>query len=260
MARTIFLPVLLCAGCLSPRYPGSLDDPPVLFSNAQAAILRDDWEDAAVLLGRFLREQPGSPYALQARYLLGTYYLRECDLEGARSEFTFVAEHAGASRLGRHARIRLGDTACAAGEYDLAASVYQELLSDARKWGDEAELLFKLGIVRQRQGRWGEADSLFEQVRNRFPRSVFARRAAEQLAVPRYFSLQVGAFRDRRNAEEKKAALERKGHRAEVCRLNRHGRPFWCVRIGSFQTREQAIRFKSRMRSDPDIARADIVP
>ena len=115
--------LLLCVGCLSPQLPGRRDEQPDILSRAVAAIERDDWDDAAVLIGRFLRDNPGHPAALRARYLLGTYYLKAHELEAAEREFDFVAAHAAPSPLARQARLRIGDVALAAREYNRAAEL-----------------------------------------------------------------------------------------------------------------------------------------
>ena len=252
--------VLLCAGCMGTRAPGRRLDRPELLARAQAAIARDDWDDAAVLVSRFLRENPNDPWALQARYLLGTYYLNERELDAAEREFTFVAAHAPASRLARQAHLRLGDVAVAAQQYSKAADTYTRLLQDAKRHGDAAELSFKLGLVRQREGRWPEADAIFGRIREQYRDSVFAMRAAEQLAIPHHFSLQVGAYRDKRNAEHKQQDLTEKGHAASVHELQRQGRALFCVRVGTFSSRQKALDFRARMENDPDLRVSDVVP
>jgi TolA-binding protein len=254
--------ILLCAltGCVAPQLPGRRTDRPGLLAQAQAAITRDDWDDAAVLIGRFLRENPSDPWAIQARYLLGTYYLNERELDAAEREFQFVASHAGPSQLARQAEIRIGDVALASREYGQAADIFSRLLGNAQRHRDGGELTFKLGLVMQRKGRWVEADAQFERVRTKYRDSVFAMRAAEQLAVPHHFSLQVGAYRRRANAETKQKDLAERGHEASVQELKRHGRAFFCVHVGAFESREKALSFRSRMQADPDLRLSDVVP
>jgi tetratricopeptide (TPR) repeat protein len=248
------------SGCMTPHVPGRLVERPGLLARAEAAIARNDWDDAAVLIGRFLRENPNDPWALQARYLLGTYYLKEHELAAAEREFTYVASHAGHARLARQARIRIGDVAVAATEFDRAAQLFERLLQNARQHGDGAELSFKLGLVCQRQGRWPEADVLYQRVREKYRGSPFAMRAAEQLAMPHHFSLQVGAFANKENAEGKREALLERGHEASVHEFQRHGRALYCVRVGTFDTRGKALEFRSRMTADPDLRISAVVP
>ncbi len=259
MWRKVIL-TLLCAGCVTPYVPGRRVERPGLLVRAQAAITRDDWDDAAVLIARFLRENPTDPWAIQGRYLLGTYYLKEHDLESAEAEFEYVVARAGPTRLGRQARIRIADVAMAGGEYERAAAMYSRLLQDARRHKDAAELSFKLALMRQRQGQWHQADVLFQSVRAKHSGSVFAMRAAEQLAIPHHFSLQVGAYRDRSNAESKRKILAERGHAASVHQLQRHGRPFYCVRVGAFPSRDEAKEFRTTQKGDPDLRLSDVVP
>ena len=74
------------------------------------------------------------------------------------------------------------------------------------------------------------------------------------------FSLQVGAYRDRSNAETKRKLLADRGHAASVHQLQRHGRPFFCVLVGAFPSRDQAREFRNTQESDPDLRLSDVVP
>lgn len=259
MWRKVLL-VLFSCGCAAPHSPGRGSPQPGLLGQAQAAIARDDWDDAAVLAARLLRENPNDPWAIQARYLLGAYYLKEHELGAAEGEFQYVASHATSPRLARQAQIRTGDVALAATNYDRAAALFSQLLQSAERHGDGAELTFRLGLVRQREGRWPDADALYDSVRTRYRDPVFAMRAAEQLAIPHHFSLQIGAYRSRANAEGKRTDLAGRGHEASVHEYRRHGTPFYCVRVGSFATRQKALDFRSSMTRDPDLSLSDVVP
>ncbi|NMD36961.1 MAG: tetratricopeptide repeat protein, partial [Planctomycetes bacterium] len=86
--------VLLGCGCVAPQGPGAAPARAAAFDQAQAAIARGDWEDAAVLLGRFVHRDPSHALAAHARYLLGVYYLRAGDYDAAEEEFAYVGGHA----------------------------------------------------------------------------------------------------------------------------------------------------------------------
>ena len=61
MWRKVIL-ILLCCGCVTPYVPGRRVERPGLLSRAQAAIARDDWDDAAVLI-ELTEEESADPSA-----------------------------------------------------------------------------------------------------------------------------------------------------------------------------------------------------
>ncbi len=250
----------MVCGCVAPRSPGTAPPHSDAFDRAQAAIARGDWGDAIVRLGAFVHQEPSHPLALHARYLLGMYYLRTNDYDAAEEEFRYVAAHTPSMHLVRRARIGVADAARAGREFSRAAERYSQLLVDGGRNGDTAELMYKLGLARQQEGRWAEADQLFDRLRQSYGQSPFAARAAEQRAVPHFFSLQIAAYGDRDTAEKKRAQIERKGHAAIVVQAKRGSTPIYCVRVGSFATRGKALDGKTQMRDDPDFRTALVVP
>lgn len=252
--------VIFGCGCVAPQGPGAAPARAAAFDHAQAAIARGDWEDAAVLLGRFVHRDPAHALASHARYLLGVYYLRTEDYDAAEEEFAYVATHATSPRLARQARISAADAVRGGREFSRAAEMYARLCADADRRGDAAELMFKLGIARRQEGRWDEADQLFDRVRRLHGRSPYAARAAEQRAVPRHFALQLASYGERESAEQKRRLIEAKGHAAAVVQAVHGSKPIFCVRVGAFPTRGKALDFKSQVREDPDFRAAEVVP
>ena len=188
------------------------------------------------------------------------YYLRTEDYDAAEVEFAYVAAHATSPRLARQARISAADAVRGGREFSRAAEMYARLCADADRRGDAAELMFKLGTARRQEGRWDEADQLFDRVRRLHSRSPYAARAAQQRAVPRHFALQLASYGERESAEQKRRLIEAKGHAAAVVQSVHGSKPIFCVRVGAFPSRGEALDFKSQVRDDPDFRAAEVVP
>lgn len=258
--RALIAFVFIGCGCVAPQGPGAAPARATAFDHAQAAIARGDWEDAVVLLGRFVHRDPSHPLAAHARYLLGVYYLRTEDYDAAEAEFAYVAGHAPSPRLARRARTSAADAVRGGREFSRAAEMYARLCADAARYGDDAELMYKLGVARQQEGRWDEADRLFDRVRRLHSRSPFAARAVERSAVPRFFALQLASYGERDTAEQKRRMIEAKGHTAAVVQSAHGSKPVFCVRVGAFPSRGKALDFKNQVRDDPDFRAAQVVP
>jgi len=259
--RNSWLFLLLLAGCVHPpRMPGRASAVPDAIVRVHSSITRGDWADAEIHLGRFLINSPNGTWACHARYLLGICYLKHADLLAAESEFKYVVSHKGPSPLRRQAQLRLGDVALAAQEYDKAEEIFSELLQDKHIFKDAPEIMYKTGYLHQKQGRWREAELYFKKTARTYPGSIFAKRAAEQLAFPDHYSIQVGAFKNRERARDKENRLKQQGYTVFVQKLTKHKQPLYCVRIGSFSTRHEAVRFRSKMKNNIDFNEAVVVP
>lgn len=134
--------VLALAQMLDP----DLDAARVAFAEAQ----RDKGQTAAAR-ATLAAVAPHSPYAETAR-LMAAWILRD---EG-REEEALAAARAAAEAGGRRARIAYGDLLRSFGRYGEAEPVYEALL---REQTDDWRLYFARGAVRERLGRWPEAEA-----------------------------------------------------------------------------------------------------
>jgi len=72
------------------------------------------------------------------------------------------------------------------------------------------------------------------------------------------YAVQVGAFRERANAERLRAAMERRYGSTQM--VERQGSPaVWRVLVGRFGSAEDAAKLAQRIRSDPDSGGASFV-
>lgn len=177
-----------------------------LLEAGYAAYNRGDDKTAVEKTDAFLSEHEGSDRMDEAYLVRGLSRYRLGNYDGARADLDAVLATTRRARLKAQAALILGEMAYVRGRWPRAERMLELSLENtprAAKPSDRAH--FRLGVLLQRLGRWDEADRHFHHVSFLFPGSPLARRA-EDLAGADAWTVQVGSFRQARNAE----ALERK--------------------------------------------------
>ncbi|MGQ9592855.1 MAG: SPOR domain-containing protein, partial [Planctomycetota bacterium] len=245
----------------APTREGRTGSIPPRFREGELALVREDYGGAARAFRAFLAEEPGHTLALQARYSLGTILLRERRYIEARDELGAVARRAKDRTLVEKAKLGIAEAHLAQenlkdaerGLKELAASAGPEVRPDA---------LYALGLCFQRQGRAAEARETFETIRSAYPDHPRAADAAARLGLGSDFSVQVGAFRERGNAEALARSLRANGFPAELAQETRRGETLWIVRSGRFSSRDAALAARDRIRRalPREASGAEVVP
>jgi tetratricopeptide (TPR) repeat protein len=113
---------------------------------------------AAIEEFRRVQQEHGSPYSEMARYFAATNLLT-VDREQGLKELETVSREGGTEVRAR-AQFALAQAREADGQYDAAATLYQELLKDSDRRIPENTLKLRLASVYERQGKRDEAIEL----------------------------------------------------------------------------------------------------
>lgn len=148
-----------------------------------------------------LRESTGES-ALQAYYLRGMARYRMKQYEPAERDLAEVARRSDENSLRVRAMDALGELAYLQGEMTRSAGFLKDVLRQTppgEKPGDHAH--FRLGCIRQRQGRWEEADLHFHKLMYQFSDSSLAESARQRVGA-RKWTIQVGAYEEHETAQQ----------------------------------------------------------
>jgi tetratricopeptide (TPR) repeat protein len=127
-------------------------------------------------------------------------------------------------------------------DYETASREWQTAYQNAEPDTVKAPILYRIGLCQQRMGRFAEADRSFTLIRQQFPDTEAAGKAAAHLGA-RAFFVQVGVFADAANAEKAAGALRQQGF--PTSRAVDAGRQI--VRVGPLTTYTDAKGMKSRL-------------
>lgn len=213
--------------------------PPGSYTDAEALFLMGEFEQAFRRFETFMARTPRSPYVSDARYWAGICALKLGNVEKARSYISRTYKRPRTALLGNLALIGLADCDYAKGRFAAAASRYDRALAGAGT--QKARILYQLGMCNNRIGKLRGAEQLFREVTSSYPNTKYADMAEEKLKFAgTVFSVQLGAFSSRENAETIRTKLGRRSFSTYIQPINRKGKILHCVRVGRFKTWKQA--------------------
>jgi Tfp pilus assembly protein PilF len=206
------------------------------------------FEQAFQRFETFMARTPRSPFVSDARYWAGICALKLGDVAKARSYISRTYKRPRTAQLGSLALIGLADCDYAKGRFTDATAKYNRALDMAGI--QKARILYQLGMCDNRTGKLREAEQRFRKITTSYPNTKYADMAKERLKFSgTIFSVQLGAFSDRENAEDIRTKLARRALSPYIQPLNRKGKILHCVRVGRFKTWKQANEVRKKLKA-----------
>jgi tetratricopeptide (TPR) repeat protein len=230
-----FAPILV--GCamdpVSPEGRRALDA-------SLAAYERGDDQAAIAQADQVLSESHKGPTAMQAFYLRGLSRYRLGKTDAARSDLETVYANTRSDDLKAKAADVLGELAYQRGDLKQAETYFRDVLATVDSNLTPADHAhFRLGVILQRRGQWTEADVHFQRVMYYFKGTELARQAAAR-AGGRKWTIQVGSFADKANAEQNAHAFQERDMTTFIEPVIRDGRLVYVLQVGRWQRDEGA--------------------
>lgn len=200
----------------------------------------------------FLHEFPGSEEAAEALYLRGRAFEdrtssnpaeARANQQSARQSYEQALLHRPERALEGYIRASLANVAYFQDDYTTASEQWLAAYSKLENNELKAWSLYRAGVAEQRLGRFGQADHTFQLVRQYFPGSEQARRAADRTGL-RAFFVQVATFNDAANAGALQSELRAQGYAATIADASGDLR---VVRIGPMSSYNDARQLQIRL-------------
>ena len=145
--------------------------------------------------------------------------------------------------------LAIGDTYFNQEMYPQAVSMYDQLINQAGSSDYLAMLYYKAGKAYQKNGEWVKSNYYLDLLNKKFPQSMEARLAAKTSPDGDYFTIQVGSFANKQNAQKLHDDLKTRGYEAYMMPLPADGRTLYRVRVGKFVSRNSAQLIEQQLRS-----------
>ncbi len=231
-----------------------------------SALDQKQYDQAVGSADQALQQSNGGAGAAEALYLRGrAIYGRtkldaahqSADLREARDNYTraLAAEPPPPPALEGLIRCDLANVAYFQDDYATADREWQAAFDKLDSDETKAWTLYRVGICRQRMGRWSEADSVFAAVQSHYPNSTPAQRSRDHMGAKGFY-VQVGTFRDTSSADTVIASLKSRGLAAT--KSPRPASNAQAVMVGPQSTYATAVALKQQL--SPTYADAMIVP
>lgn len=239
---------LTCAGCVDTASRQRLND-------GYRALDAQHYDEAGAAANDYLSKHPNGPGAAEAYYLQGRAYEQRAmesherqqaaraDLDAAKTAYrtglTLPASP------GVQALLHSGLANVAYFEEDYETAVREWQLSYPNLQSDDAKawVQYRIGLCQQRLGSFAEADQTFTSVRDQFPASEAATRAAARIGAKAFY-VQVGAFADAANAQKLTDSLKKQNFPAS---MKAESASRYAVRLGPATTYADAKNLRARV-------------
>ena len=230
---------------LAQRWP---DSPELLYFTA---LLDSSGENARTQFEHILASFPASPFAAKALFRLGQMDFARGNYIRAAEAFGKLVDRYPHAAVRNEAEYLQARSHLLLGEYNTALLLYQKLLSRhvpetvRQRTQDDLGLLAQMKAEQQERAVSREKPIASKEE----PRAEKPGRAMDRVADKRdIFTVQVGSYGVRANAESQKKWFRLRGYPAEIVEYRTRNRLFYRVVIGKFDEREEARRAGERLR------------
>ncbi|RJO63943.1 MAG: outer membrane protein assembly factor BamD [Candidatus Omnitrophota bacterium] len=177
-------------------------------------------------------------------YLLGLSYLKDGNYLRAVDIFEIILNECGDSRYQGEATLGIGDAYFLKGDYIKARQHYEKMLDDPKAVTHKPAVYYRLALIATKTKDTQSSKQYAGLLKEEFPFSLEARLNGEFCSlVDCYYTVQVGSFSKKENAQRLTRELVKKGFAAymEEAKLN------FRVRVGKLSTQEEARGLKEKL-------------
>jgi tetratricopeptide (TPR) repeat protein len=236
----LFLVCCLALGTLAEAYALDID-------HLKAIFIGGDYKTAIVEGEKLLADTDKNYDADELYYILGLSYLKDGNYLRASDIFEIIINEFKRSRYAPEARLGLADSYFFRGDLQKAKKGYLELSLDKGASRLKASAYYRLSECEAKLGNTESAKDYLAKLKQEFPLNMEAGLETCSLAPDFFYSVQVGSFLSKANAENLARQLERKGYSAYIEEGTSQGSAIYRVRSGKLATRQEAVKLESQL-------------
>jgi TolA-binding protein len=210
------------------------------------------FDRARVIFNEVVKNE-NTPRIAEAYYYLGRLSLAP---DSAISYYRRVIVSYPQSRYADISHLEIAKINIARKDYENAILTLSELLRKFPDTGVKDEALFWLGVSYISGGQKEQGQTILTRLRTDYPKSVWSERALN--IVPsgetpgiktEYYTIQVGSYRNKENAEVYASELHDAGYTVQVVEASVKGNIYYRVWVGKYSTLEEAKAFSEKLKA-----------
>ncbi|KPK67490.1 hypothetical protein AMJ87_13305 [candidate division WOR_3 bacterium SM23_60] len=193
-----------------------------------------------------------NPRIAEAYYYLGRLSVAP---DSALYYYRLVTNDFSESRYADISHLEIAKIHIARRNYTFSIKTLNSLLEKYPDTDVKDEVLFWLGVSYMSNDQEEQGVSVIKHLRRTYPQSMWSARAANVLPETQgqtknlYFTVQVGSYRNKDNAQRHAAEMREHGFDTEVVEALVKGTTYFRVWVGTFPTMEQAKTFSLKLDS-----------
>jgi tetratricopeptide (TPR) repeat protein len=193
------------------------------------------------LTERLISKQPPADEYQKALYYLGLSHLSLGNYSKAREAFQQLINQRPDEQLFDKAQIGIIDSFNLSGEFQRALDLANDLLKLRPRSEFTGLIYLKMARSNLKLARWDQAKRLLNKIMIQYPDSLEYHLARQLLAEQQFFSVQIGAFLDRKRAENLIKEVKGSGEYGYIVETtDKAGEKFYRVRVGRFSQLDEA--------------------
>ena len=221
--KEVYFFILFSLCIILPVFPLSLED-------VQKDYIQGDYQGALAKASRLKKTD-------EVLYLLGLVHSRIGEYDLARDNFRNLISKFENSSLRSQARVKLADTYFLTKSYDMAESIYNDILIKSITIEEKPLIYLRLAQISARRGNWNEKNKYLTLIKQEYPNSPEMKYVSSLEEMGDFFTIQVGAFTIKKNALALVDELEGQDYSARIEVDDKGSYPIYRVRVGRFKKR-----------------------
>lgn len=250
------------------KYPGSKWAAKSYFQLGQCYYLRGKYDEALDNYGKIIIFYPEDETYWSARYWKCKSLIAKGEYEKAIAALRSLENSSFAKVSKDMILLSLGNCYLGMKDYENAAASYQALIESILDLQRLPSVYLLLAKSLQNLGKVEEARVFYKKVMEDYRQSIEAQQAQEyfnslSLTKPKsveteqhktpvktesYFSIQIGAFSSKRNADNLANRFKKKGYSVNIIRPSPGKSRFHMVRVGKFKSRSAALEMARKLK------------
>ncbi|MGE5197534.1 MAG: SPOR domain-containing protein [Deltaproteobacteria bacterium] len=215
--------------------------------NIKISLLKCDY-DSAIREGEKIMANAGQSQGTdELYYLLGLSYLKDGNYLRASDIFEIILNEFKSSRFREEAQLGLGDAYFLKNDCDKARKYYEGLLSASPNSKFAAAAYYRLSRCAFKNGDSAQAEGYLQKLKLQFPLNLEVRLNQDLTPSVAAYTVQVGSFSKKQNAENLTQKLIRKGYPAFLEAADMQGTTAYRVKVGSFNSRQDAVNLADKL-------------
>jgi len=232
VAALFVLVIVFIFNFSSLSYPSSLDE-------AYKDYLSNDYEEALQKAKSLQRND-------EVLYFLGLVYTKIGNFSQAREYLMSLTTNYPRSKFYEQGMIKLADTYFLEGDLQKAQQLYENIGKKTSTSNYSSLIYLRLSQIAEKQGRWEDKKRYLNILKEKYPSSSELIVTDTLKERGDFFTIQVGAFSDRRNAVNLKNDLDNK-YDVYIIEDKSGSYVLYKVRVGKFKDRKEAERMWGRL-------------
>ena len=202
-----------------------------------------------------LVKDENDPRIAEAYYYLGRLSIKP---DTALYYYNKVVNSYPQSRFADIAHLEIAKINIARKKYQNSIITLNELLRKYPDTAHEDEVLFWLGVSYVSNGMEDQGIAMLKNLRQKYPQSMWSERALTIIPdngsgtpppAEEYYTVQVGSYRNKANADTYAAQLRQKGYDVQVVEALVKGNTYFRVWVGKYPTIDEAKAFSLTLES-----------